>query len=151
MRYLIMALIALSLAACTNGGGLAPGLTARMDAPGAQLDRTEAINIVNQFRTSENAAPLKLTATLNDLAQSLAEQYARTDTAPKRPQQAAAMRVSAGYANFAETFSGWRAANSEASVLADAGYNSAGLGVAYSASSTYGVYWVLLLAPNPAQ
>lgn len=148
IRILVIGLLALTLAACSNGGGLAPGLTARMDAPGARLDKGEAINIINQFRTSKNTAPLSLTANLNDLAQALAQKYAQTGTAPKLPKQAVAMRVSAGYVNFAETFSGWRSTKANASALVEESYKKAGLGVAYSASSTYGVYWVLLLGEN---
>jgi uncharacterized protein YkwD len=56
------------------------------------------------------------------------------------------MRVSAGYANFAETFSGWRNSPADAAAIADASATKAGLGVAYDANSTYGVYWVLVLA-----
>jgi len=149
--FLAACLVALTLAACTNGGGLAPGLVARMDIPGAQLDKAEAINIINQLRTSKNTSPLVLSANLNAKAQSLAEKYAQTGNAPKRPKEAKAMRVSAGYANFAETFSGWRGTKADANALADENYKKAGLGVAYSATSTYGVYWVLLLGENDTQ
>ena len=55
------------------------------------------------------------------------------------------MRISAGYANFAETFSGWRATSADASALIDPNVTSAGLGVSYAPNSAYGTHWVLLL------
>lgn len=143
-RALTAGLLALSIAAC-SGGGLAPGLTARMDAPGAQLDRAEAINIINQFRASKGVAPLILQASLNQSAGELATQYAQTGSSPQRPPSADAMRLSAGYANFAETFSGWRGTTADASALIDPNFKNAGISVAYNDNSAYGVHWVLLL------
>jgi uncharacterized protein YkwD len=55
------------------------------------------------------------------------------------------MKLSAGYATFADTFSGWRNSAADAAGLAAQG-NKAGLGVAYNAASSYGVYWVLVIA-----
>ncbi|MHB1111340.1 MAG: CAP domain-containing protein, partial [Devosia sp.] len=66
-------------------------------------------------------------------------------TAPKLPDGAVAMRVSAGYATFAETFSGWRNSPADAQALTDKAATRAGVGVGYGANSTYGVYWVLIL------
>ena len=57
------------------------------------------------------------------------------------------MRLSAGYATFAEVFSGWRAVPADASALATPGVGRAGLGVVYEPASQNGVYWVLVLAP----
>lgn len=154
LRILVSILVALALSACSGSGGLAPGLTARMDAPGAHLDRAQAINLVNQFRATASADPLILNDHLNTLAQTLAAQYATSGNSPKKPKGADAMRVSAGYADFAETFSGWRGGKADASALIDPAHSRAGLGVAYSANSTYGVYWVLLFdgdAPQTAQ
>ena len=54
------------------------------------------------------------------------------------------MKLSAGYATFAETFSGWRNSPADAVALkATAG--KAGIAMAYNGSSTYGVHWVLVL------
>lgn len=141
-------LIGASLSACgeTAGGGLAPGLTARMDAPGAALDRAGAIGIVNQYRSTVGANALTGDTTLDATAQSLAAQYASTGNAPKLPAGAVAIRVSAGYPNFAETFSGWRNSPADASVLASTSATRAGIASVYDAKSTYGVYWVLVLA-----
>lgn len=145
MRAVILALCLSALAACSGNTGLAPGLTARMDAPGAQLDRSEAFNILNQFRGSRGVSPLTMDAELNTRAQQLAENYAGSNTRPQKPEGIAALQVSAGYTTFAETFSGWRNVAADAGVLAAPGHSRAGLGVAYSPNSTYGVHWVLLL------
>ena len=137
--------LALTLAGCMGGGSLAPGLVARMDQPGANLDRGTALAIVNDYRSSTGTAALGTDAGLDANAQALAAAYANSGTAPKMPDGAVAMRVSAGYATFAETFSGWRNSPTDAQALADRSATRAGLGVAYAANSTYGVYWVLIL------
>lgn len=145
MRAIFIALCISALAACSGNTSLAPGLTARMDAPGATLDRAEALNIVNQFRQSRGVPPLNADPALDAEAQQLAATYADNNTHPQKPASAAAMRLSAGYATFAETFSGWRATAADAAALADPAHSRAGLGVAYAGDSTYGVHWVLLL------
>ncbi|GEM_PF-1006674 len=139
----------LALAACT-GGALAPGLVARMDAPGASLDRAEALKLINQYRSSRGVAPLRADASLDASAQALADQYARNSTRPAKPQNGIVhMSLSAGYSNFADTFSGWRGRPEEANAIANATASTAGIAVAYAPSSTYGVHWVLLLgAPD---
>jgi len=129
-----------------GGGGIAPGLVARMDAPGAALDKNASIGILNQYRATAGAQPLRLDAGLDATAQALANEYAQTGTAPKTPSGATTIRVSAGYSTFAETFSGWRNSPDDARVLADHNLGRAGIGVAYSPNSGYGVYWVLVLA-----
>lgn len=145
-RAAALALPLLALAACSGGpAALSSGLTARMDQPGANLNRAEALGIVNAYRATSGAPALTADGGLDATAQALATDYARTGTAPKLPVGAAGMRVSAGYATFAETFSGWRNSPADAEVLARASARRAGLGVAYSADSTYGVYWVLVL------
>lgn len=117
-----------------------------MDTPGASLNRTEALGILNHYRSTTGAGPLAGDAGLDSTAQALAADYARTGKLPRTPAGATGMRVSAGYANFAETFSGWRNSPADAGAIADAAARRAGLGVHYDANSTYGVYWVLLLA-----
>lgn len=147
IRIALALAVVIPLAACSSGGGgLAPGLAQRMDAPGAQLDRREVLNIVNQFRHSHGIAPLMADTALDSEAQSLAQRYAATGTAPQTPQTASAMRVSAGYPNFAETFSGWRNSPRDADALLDAQNTRAGIGVAADPNSTYGVHWVMLFA-----
>jgi uncharacterized protein YkwD len=143
----VAALAAIMLSACSSGGGggLSAGLTARMDQPGASLNRAEALGIVNHYRSSVGTTALAPDAGLDAAAQQLAADYASSGTAPRRPEGATAMRVSAGYGTFAETFSGWRNSPADAQVLAERGSTRAGLGVAYNANSTYGVYWVLVL------
>ncbi len=150
---------AIALSACT-GGALSPGLVARMDQAGASLNRGEALELINQFRKVRGAAPLAPDAALDAQAQQIASRYAASSRAPAKPgNDIVHMRLSAGYVNFAETFSGWRGSADDAAAIADPAATRAGLGVAYSANSAYGVHWVLLLgapptpvsAPTPAQ
>lgn len=146
-RLAAAALIMLAVAGCSAGGGapLSSGLSARMDQPGANLNRAEALGLINHYRTSTGATPLAADPGLDTSAQALAAAYAKSGAAPKLPDGAVAMRVSAGYATFAETFSGWRNSPADAPALTNKAATRAGVGVAYGASSTYGVYWVLIL------
>lgn len=149
-RLAASGLLAAALAGCSIGGSgtaaaLAPGLSARMDQPGANLDRAGAVGLVNAYRASVGAPALGSDTGLDTTAQALASQYAATGTAPKLPAGAVAIRISAGYSNFAETFSGWRNSSADAAVLANRQAGKAGVGVAFNGASTYGTYWVLLL------
>lgn len=148
LRPLAFALF-LMLSACSMGGGggaLSPGLSARMDQPGAELNRTEALGIVNHFRTATGAQPLVADSSLDAAAQALVVQYIQTGNPPRQPA-GTILRTSAGYPTFAETFSGWRATPADASAMADKSARRAGIASRYDANSAYGVYWVLLLAP----
>jgi uncharacterized protein YkwD len=140
--------IALALAACSTGGGgqaLSPTLTAAMDQPGAALNRVDALFLVNDYRQHQGVPPLRGDSILESSAQAMASTYAKTGAAPALPKGIDQMLVSAGYPSFAETFSGWRNSPNEAAVMADPSYVRAGIGVAYDASSSHGVHWVLLL------
>jgi uncharacterized protein YkwD len=142
----VIAALLSAIGACSpSGGTLSTGLTARMDQPGAQLDRAEALGIINHYRAVSGVPPLRADAGLDSAAQQLAAGYAQSGAAPQRPEGIAVMRVSAGYANFADTFSGWRNSPADAAALAQAGTSRAGIAVAYNDSSTYGVHWVLLI------
>ena len=141
----------MALAACSMGGGgsgtaiaLAPGLAARMDQPGANLDRAQAIAMVNAYRATNGLPALTPDAALDGTAQALANQYAQTNTPPRAPQDLTVMKLSAGYATFAETFSGWRNSPTDAVAL-KATATKAGVAAAFNATSTYGVHWVLVL------
>ena len=139
------------VSACSSSSPLPAGLTARMDAPGSALDRVEALNLINQFRRSRGASNLRADPALDALAQQLASQYAQSGDRPSKPEQALHIQVSAGYVNFAETFSGWRGSSADATVIADPAASRFGLASVYSSSSEYGVHWVMLLAgPAPA-
>lgn len=144
-----LALMAVAaLAGCSSGPasvGLAPGLSARMDAPGASLDRVQALSIVNAYRATNGLPPLASDTGLDGTAQALASQYAATGNAPKTPAGLVGMKLSAGYATFAETFSGWRNSPADAAGL-NANASKAGVAVAFNPSSSYGIYWVLVLA-----
>jgi uncharacterized protein YkwD len=144
-------LAGLTLAACSMGGGgtgagiaLAPGLSARMDQPGASLDRAQAISMINAYRATNGLPALTPDPALDGTAQALATQYAQTGTPPRAPQDLTVMKLSAGYATFAETFSGWRNSPSDAVALR-ATATRAGVAVAFNPTSTYGVHWVLVL------
>src|SRR5690606_5000075 len=129
-------LAAISIAGCSmmapasSPGGLAPGLTARMDQPGATLDRVQAINLINAYRATRGVAPLTPDAGLDGTAQALATQYAQSGQAPSTPQGLVAMKMSAGYPTFAETFSGWRNNAADAQALA-ANATKAGVAMSY--------------------
>lgn len=149
----IVVLSGLALAGCSvmggGGGGssaasLPSALTARMDQPGAVLDRNQAITLINSYRATRGVAPLAGDVGLDGTAQALANQYAQTGTAPATPQGMVVMKLSAGYATIADTFSGWRNSPADAAGLV-AQASKAGIAVAYNASSGYGVYWVLVL------
>ncbi len=141
--------LATTLAACSMGGGgstsiaLAPGLSARMDQPNASLDRAQAISIVNAYRATQGLPALMPDSGLDGTAQALVNQYAATGTAPKTPA-GLTMKLSAGYATFAETFSGWRNNPADAAGMT-ASATKAGVAAAFNGGSSYGVYWVLVL------
>ena len=142
---------AVSLAACSMGGfgggasiPLAAGLSARMDQPGASLDRAQAVSMINAYRATNGLPALTPDAGLDGTAQALADQYARTGTPPATPQGLAGMKLSAGYATFAETFSGWRNNPADAAGMTT-NASRAGIAVSFNASSTYGTHWVLVL------
>lgn len=137
------------LAGCVGGpsrGGLAPGLTQSINAPGAQMDRVAALSIINQYRATRGTAPLSADAGLDAQAQALASQYAGSGTPPSMPSGLTAMRLSAGYENFAETFSGWRNSPADADVLASGSARRAGFAAVYNPNSAYGTHWVMVLA-----
>ncbi|HTJ57197.1 MAG TPA: CAP domain-containing protein [Devosiaceae bacterium] len=150
LAALVVAGLAPALAGCdmfgTSGGGeLSPGLTASMSSPGASLDRATALDLINQYRGTVGASALTDDPSLDAQAQSLAATYAKNDKAPTAPSGIVGLRASAGYANFAETFSGWRNSPADAAVLASAQGTRAGIATVYDPNSTYGVYWILVL------
>ena len=146
-RLALAGLAALAIAGCSIGGGgaLSPGLSAPMNLAGAKLNRVEALFLLNDFRRNQGAADVRGDTVLDASAQTLAAAYAKTGAQPSQPDGIRVMRVSAGYTNFAETFSGWRNAPADAAALADKSATRAGLAVVYDPNSSYGVYWVLLL------
>jgi uncharacterized protein YkwD len=137
--------VLLMVAGCTSGTGLSAGLTTRMDRPGASLESAEALMIVNDYRRTTGAAALRNDQLLDAMAHDLALSYAQSGSVPALPAGAVLLRVSAGYPTFAETFSGWRNSPADAAALGETKATRAGIGVAYDANSTYGVYWVLVL------
>jgi uncharacterized protein YkwD len=147
---LLVGTVSAVLVGCSSFGGpaspgaLSSGLSARMDQPNAVLDSQQAIGLINAYRATRNMPPLVADAGLNGTAQALASQYAQTGTAPTKPQALVQMKLSAGYSTFAETFSGWRNNAADAVGLA-APASKAGVAVAYNPSSSYGIYWVLVL------
>ncbi|MEP7240363.1 MAG: CAP domain-containing protein [Devosia sp.] len=144
LRTVLAALIAATLAACSTGG-LSPGLSQRMDMPGAKLNAAEALGIINHYRSSVGAAALVEDPALDASAQQLAGQYAHTGRQSPRPQGAVDVRYSAGYFTFAETFSGWRGSPADAAALANPAATRAGVAVVFDDHTPYGVYWTLIL------
>jgi uncharacterized protein YkwD len=116
-----------------------------MNQPGAQLNRVEALFLLNDFRRQQGAVEVRGDTVLDGTAQTLATNYAKTGGQPMLPPGAVVMRLSAGYTTFAEVFSGWRGVPADAAALADPTARRAGLGVAYDPNSAHGVYWVLVL------
>ena len=149
VRLTLAAGVAVALAACSMGGGapLSEGLTTPMNRPGAQLNRVEALFLLNDYRRQNGASDVRGDTVLDATAQTLAQNYAKTGAQPLLPPGSTTMRLSAGYATFAEVFSGWRAVPADAAALASPGAGRAGLGVFYDPASQNGVYWVLVLAP----
>ena len=142
--------LAVALAACSMGGGgqaLSPGLIDPMNRPGAQVNRVDALFLLNDYRRSQGATDVRGDTVLDSTAQALATSYAKTGARPMMPPGTTVMRLSAGYTTFAEVFSGWRGVPADAAALATQGVGRAGLGVAYEPASSHGVYWVLVLAP----
>jgi uncharacterized protein YkwD len=143
----------IALSACSMGGfgmggatsapALPTGLSARMDQPGAQLDRVQAIGLINAYRTANGLPAVTPDSALDGSAQALANQYAQTGVAPSKPQALAGMKLSAGYATFAETFSGWRNNAADAAALRT-NASKAGVAMAFNPGSTYGIHWVLV-------
>jgi uncharacterized protein YkwD len=143
-RAACAAMLVLVLAAC-GGTGLPAGLSQRMDSPGAQLDRAQALAMVNHYRTSVGVAPLVEDPSLDAAAQQAAVDYARTGRQTPKPADTIQIRYSAGYATFAETFSGWRNSPQDSAALTDRMATRAGLAVTYEARSPYGIYWVFIV------
>ena len=139
--------LAIALAGCSSSGGLAPGLVARVDATGAKLDTEAALSLINHLRASQGAPALVRDTTLEQNAQTIAADYARTGASPKAPEGVPVILTSAGYLTFAETFSGWRGSQKNTATLSDPNLKRAGLAVTWAPSAEYGSYWVLLLAP----
>ncbi len=148
LRFALIGALALSVAACASAGQpLSPGLSAPMNLPGAKLSRVEAIFLLNDYRKQNGAGDLRGDSVLDSTAETLATNYAKSGTPPTLPPGIAQVRISAGYATFAEAFSSWRASPADAAAMADPTVKRVGLAAHYEPNSANGVYWVLLLAP----
>ena len=76
--------LAAGLGACSMGGGggqLSPGLSAPMNQPGARLNRVEALFLLNDFRRAQGAADVRGDTVLDNTAQTLAANYAKSGAA----------------------------------------------------------------------
>jgi uncharacterized protein YkwD len=144
-RIALVAALAGGLAACSSGGQLSAGLTARMDQGGAQLNRAEALGIINHYRSTVGVGALTEDAALNATAATMAANYAKTGRQASKPDGTIEIRYSAGYATFAETFSGWRNSGQESQVMSGKTPTRAGIAVVYEPTSPYGVYWVVIV------
>jgi uncharacterized protein YkwD len=144
-RLVIVAALA-ALAACSTGGGLSPGLTQRMDSSTAQLNTADAIGIINHYRSTVGVGALVEDPSLAAVAAQYAASYAKTGRQQSKPDGTIEIRYSAGYATFAETFSGWRNSGQESAVMSGRTPTRAGVAVVYEENSPYGVYWVVIVA-----
>jgi uncharacterized protein YkwD len=136
----------LALAGCSTGGGLSAGLTQRMDQQGVQLNRAEAIGIINAYRATVGVRALVEDPSLSATAATMAANYAKTGRQASKPDGTLEIRYSAGYSTFAETFSGWRNSGQDSLVMSGGGATRAGIAVVYEPTSPYGVYWVVIVA-----
>lgn len=144
-RFAVAAILALTVAACSSTR-LSDGLTQRMDSSTAQLNSAEAIGIINHYRTTVGAAPLMEDPALSAQAKTIAASYAKTGRQVAKPEGTSEIRYSAGYATFADTFSGWRNSGQQSLVMSGTGVTRAGIAVVYEENSPYGVYWVVIVA-----
>ena len=146
-------LIALSLTACVAATTPLPAaLTASMAKPNAVLNQTEALGLINQYRSANGLPTLTLDPELSSLALKAANQYAKDAnnngaTALVASNSQASPLFSAGYSNFADTFSGWRGSPRDAKTLAQTNAKRAGLAVMYAPNTSFGTHWVLLVSP----
>jgi uncharacterized protein YkwD len=136
----------LAVAGCSTGGGLSAGLTQRMDQQGVQLNRAEAIGIINAYRATVGVGALIEDPTLSATAATMAASYAKTGRQASKPDGTLEIRYSAGYSTFAETFSGWRNSGQDSLVMSGGSATRAGIAVVYEPTSPYGVYWVVIVA-----
>lgn len=134
-----------ALAACSTGGGLAPGLTERMDSNTAQLNTADALGIINHYRATVGVGPLVEDPTLSALASTMARNYAKTGRQQSKPDGTSEIRYSAGYPTFAETFSGWRNSGQQSLVMSSNNVSRVGIAVVYEEHSPYGVYWAVIV------
>jgi len=152
LRLLFVFALLLPLAGCLGTTSPLPvGLSASMARPNAQLDKQEAIGLINQYRAANNLSTLVLSADLNDVATAAAARYAAEGNnngaaAVVAERSNAAALFSAGYANFAETFSGWRGSSRDAKTLLLPKPTKAGIAVQYNANSSFGTHWVLIVS-----
>ena len=144
-RIALVVAFAMSAAACSTGGQLSSGLTARMDQGGAQLNKGEALGIINHYRSTVGVGPLTEDPALSATAATMAAAYAKTGRQASKPDGTIEIRYSAGYATFAETFSGWRNSGQASQVMSGKTPTRAGIAVVYEPTSPYGVYWVVIV------
>jgi uncharacterized protein YkwD len=144
-RFAVAAILTLTVSACSSTR-LSDGLTQRMDSSTAQLNSAEAIGIINHYRTTVGVAPLIEDAALSAQAKTIAASYAKTGRQATKPEGTSEIRYSAGYATFADTFSGWRNSGQDSLVMSGSSVTRAGIAVVYEENSPYGVYWVVIVA-----
>ena len=117
-----------------------------MDSGTAQLNTADAIGIINHYRATVGVGPLVEDPALSAQAKLIAANYAKTGRQAAKPEGTSEIRYSAGYATFAETFSGWRNSSQQSLVMSGKTVTRAGIAVVYEEASPYGVYWVVIVA-----
>ena len=139
-------LLGLAVAGDRDDEGERDGVLARIENDPVRAEEAfRAAHLQNPtYGIGLNQLAIALASQDDPAKKQLANQYAQTGTAPTKPQNLAQMKLSAGYATFAETFSGWRNNAADAVGLA-APATKAGVAAAYNPGSSYGIYWVLVL------
>lgn len=144
-RFAVAAILTVTIAGCSSTR-LSDGLTERMDTGTAELNTSEAIGIINHYRSTVGVGALVEDPALSAQAKIMAANYAKTGRQASKPEGTSEIRYSAGYATFAETFSGWRSSEQKSLVMSGTAVTRAGIAVVYEENSPYGVYWVVIVA-----
>jgi uncharacterized protein YkwD len=162
MRYLLLALMALALAACTadtvpKGE---PTFYANLAQPGAKVDAGAAASMISGYRANNGLPAVALDPKLMEIAQAQAEVMAKRDKLDHgagKPfvtrlktsgynAKSAAENIGAGYHTLAEAFSGWRDSPPHRANMLLSGATRIGIAAVYTPSSKYKVYWALIIA-----
>lgn len=158
---LLIVLIVVSLAACTEGTAHLTGQDARIDISQVKLDPEEARAMINRYRAEKGKKPLALNPVLTRAAQRHSTDLAKQDTIShsgsdgsnpwKRVTgagyhaQLAAENVGAGQRSMAEVFRGWQESPGHDRNLLLADATQMGIALTVDAGTRYGTFWTLVI------
>jgi uncharacterized protein YkwD len=134
----------------------------QLDAREIQVDASEAVRWISDYRRKHGLGPLRLDSTLTRIAASHALKMAATNKVahvlrgegsfPRRlsaggyDAAVASENIGAGYDTLAEAFAGWRKSREHNKNMLRPDVTVMGIARADSAGSKYGTYWSLVLA-----